>query len=56
MNRHLSPDIESIFLMPDENYMYISSTLIREIALLDGDVSAFVPDRVMQALKKKYQK
>ncbi len=56
MNRHLSPEIESIFLMPDENYMYISSNLVREIAKLDGDVSAFVPERVMQALKEKYQK
>ena len=56
MNRHLNPEIESIFLMPDENYMYISSTLVREIALLGGDVSAFVPDRVTQELKKKYQK
>jgi pantetheine-phosphate adenylyltransferase len=56
MNRHLNPEIESIFLMPDENYMYISSNLVREIAKLDGDVSAFVPERVMQALKEKYQK
>lgn len=56
MNRHLNPEIESIFLMPDENYMYISSTLVREIALLGGDVSAFVPERVAQELKKKYQK
>lgn len=55
MNRHLGPEIESIFLMPDENYMYISSSLVREIALLKGDVSAFVPDQVVQALKKKYK-
>jgi pantetheine-phosphate adenylyltransferase len=41
--------------MPDENYMYISSSLVREIALLGGDVSAFVPEPVSQALKHKYQ-
>jgi len=55
MNRHLNPEIESIFLMPDENYMYISSNLVREIAKLDGDVSAFVPDLVTHALKEKYR-
>ncbi len=56
MNRHLNQEIESIFLMPDENYMYISSSLVREIAFLGGDVSAFVPDQVVQELKKKTQK
>lgn len=56
MNRHMNPAIESIFLMPDENYMYISSSLIREIASLGGDVSGFVPDLVAQALKKKFVK
>jgi pantetheine-phosphate adenylyltransferase len=53
MNRHLNPEIESIFLMPAENYMYISSSLVREIASLGGDVSAFVPDQVAKALKIK---
>jgi pantetheine-phosphate adenylyltransferase len=54
MNRHLNPDIESIFLMPAENYMYISSSLVREIASLKGDVSGFVPEIVKLALNKKY--
>lgn len=54
MNRHLNPAIESIFLMPAEKYMSISSSLVREIASLGGDVSAFVPDIVLQALQKKF--
>ena len=53
MNRHLSPTIESIFLMPAENYMYVSASLVREIALLNGDVSGFVPPGVLLALKNK---
>jgi pantetheine-phosphate adenylyltransferase len=56
MNRHLNPYIESIFLMPAENYMYISSNLVREIAFLNGDVSSFVPKVVVQALEKKFKK
>jgi pantetheine-phosphate adenylyltransferase len=54
MNRHLNPNIESIFLMPSENYMYISASLVREIASLKGDVSDFVPEIVKTALAKKY--
>ena len=54
MNRHLNPEVESIFLMPAEKYMSISSSLVREIASLGGDVSAFVPDSVLQALHKKF--
>lgn len=54
MNRHLNPKIESIFLMPDENYMYISSSLVREIASLGGDVKGFVPEKVVLALKQKF--
>lgn len=53
MNRILDPDIESMFLMPAENYMYISSSLVREIALLGGDVTGFVPPLVAKALIKK---
>lgn len=54
MNRYLGPKIESIFLMPSEKYMCISSTLIREIASLGGDVSGFVPHKIAAALKQKY--
>lgn len=53
MNRQLNPAIESIFLMPSEKYMSISSSLIREIAALGGDVTSFVPSTVKQALEKK---
>lgn len=56
MNRRLNPSIESVFLLPDENYMSISSSLVREIALLGGDVSAFVPEIVVTALKSKSRK
>ncbi|OGT36961.1 MAG: pantetheine-phosphate adenylyltransferase [Gammaproteobacteria bacterium RIFCSPHIGHO2_12_FULL_37_14] len=54
MNRFMHPDIETIFLMPAEKYMYISSSLVREIAALKGDVTGFVPGIVVQALHKKY--
>lgn len=53
MNRHLASDIESIFLMPAESYTYISSSFVREIAFLKGDVSQFVPKNVTAALKEK---
>jgi len=53
MNRKLDQDVESIFLMPAENYTYISSSFVREIAVLKGDVSQFVPDVVVKALNKK---
>jgi len=53
MNRAMAPDIESIFLMPAERYTYISSSFVREIALLKGDVGQFVPEIVADALIKK---
>lgn len=53
MNRKLSRQIETIFLTPSENLMFISSTLVREIALLDGDISQFVPSCVVTELKKR---
>lgn len=55
MNRYLNAEIESLFLMPDEKFMYISSTLIREIAALKGDVSGFVPPMVVKALQEKFK-
>lgn len=54
MNRRLAPEIESVFLTPSNDLSYISSSLIREIASLDGDVSEFVPPLVSDALKKKF--
>lgn len=53
MNRALDSAIESMFLMPAEKYMYISSTIVREIAHFGGDVTGFVPPIVVEALQKK---
>jgi len=54
MNRKLEPKIETIFLMPSEEYSYITSTLIKEVASYGGDVSAFVPKGVSEKLLEKY--
>jgi pantetheine-phosphate adenylyltransferase len=53
MNRRLAPEIETIFLTPAEQYAFISSTLVREIARLGGDVSEFVHPEVQQMLRSK---
>ena len=53
MNRQLAPDLETVFLTPAEHLSYISSSLVREIALLDGDISPFVPAPVAAALTRK---
>jgi len=55
MNRKLDPDIETIFLMPKEEYTYLSSRIVKEIARLGGDVSAFVPTAVAEALANKFK-
>ena len=54
MNRVLAPSVESLFLTPAEQYSYISSTLVREIASLGGEISKFVAPCVQEALEKKY--
>ncbi|MEQ5835676.1 pantetheine-phosphate adenylyltransferase [Marinobacter sp. R17] len=56
MNRRLAPGVESIFLTPANHLSYISSSLIREIASLGGDVTEFVPPVVAEALEKKFAK
>ena len=53
-NRKLDESIETLFLMPSEEFSYLSSTMVKEIASLDGDVSAFVPENVEKALKAKF--
>jgi pantetheine-phosphate adenylyltransferase len=53
MNRSLYPDLETVFLTPSEQHMFISATLVREIATLGGDVSKFVDPRVVARFKKK---
>jgi pantetheine-phosphate adenylyltransferase len=54
MNRHLMPNVETMFLTPAERHSFISSTLVREVARLGGDVSEFVHPRVAQALRDKF--
>jgi pantetheine-phosphate adenylyltransferase len=53
MNRKLDEKMETIFLMPNEQYTYLSSNVVREIAQLGGDVSKFVPPIVRKALRQK---
>ena len=53
MNRSLYPEFETLFLTPSEQHMFISATLVREIALLGGDVSKFVDPRVQARLRDK---
>jgi pantetheine-phosphate adenylyltransferase len=53
MNRKLDESMETIFLMPNEKYTYLSSNFVREIARLGGDVSKFVPPVVLKALRQK---
>lgn len=55
MNRKLNPEVETLFLMPDEKYSYVSSSLVREIARLGGDVSHFLHPLVHDALLEKLQ-
>ncbi|QDX82028.1 pantetheine-phosphate adenylyltransferase [Denitratisoma sp. DHT3] len=54
MNRDLYPEIETVFMTPGEQYMFISATLVREIAAFGGDVTKFVPPPVVARLKAKY--
>ena len=53
MNRNLYPDVETLFLTPDEKYMFISATIVREIARFGGDVSKFVHPLVADGLRRK---
>jgi len=55
MNRRLAPEIETLFLTPAEQYAFISSSLVREIARLGGDVAEFVHPAVQQALAERFQ-
>jgi len=55
MNRKLNENIETIFMMPKDTYTFLSSRIVKEIARLNGDVSAFVSAHVEAALKKKFK-
>jgi len=54
MNRSLEPELEALFLMPSEEYSYISSRMVKEVARLGGEVSRFVPKCVERALKARF--
>jgi pantetheine-phosphate adenylyltransferase len=54
MNHHLAPEISTVFLMPHEKYTYITSSIIREVGRLGGNISDFVPAPVLKRLKQKY--
>ncbi len=53
MNRHLAPEVETVFLMPNKNYSYLDSTVVKEVALLGGDAAGFVPSVVLERLLER---
>jgi pantetheine-phosphate adenylyltransferase len=53
-NKRLQPDVDTIFLMPDEEFTFISASLVKEVAYWGGDLSSFVPANVAKALQEKY--
>ncbi len=55
MNRRLSPGLETIFLTPQEEYTYLSSRLVKEVARLGGEIRGFVPAGVAEALEEAYR-
>ncbi len=56
MNRKLLKTVDTVFMMPDERFSYLSSRLVREVAAFDGDVSCFVPPGVHRKLKSKFRR
>lgn len=54
MNKTQQPAIETVFLMADEKYRFVSSSLIKEVAMFDGDISGFVPDYIVRLMMEKY--
>ena len=56
MNRHLQPQLETLFVMPNEQFSYTSSSLVKQVARYGGQVDHFVPANVAQALKKAFKK
>jgi len=55
MNYNLNPEITSMFMMPDEKYIHLNSTVIKDVARLGGDISGYVPKSVKKALLEKYR-
>jgi pantetheine-phosphate adenylyltransferase len=56
MNRRLAPGVDTVFFMTDERNHYVSSSLVKEVASLGGDVTGLVPAAVVAALRAKYRK
>lgn len=56
MNRKLLPNVETVFMTPSDNYMFVSASIVREIATMGGDVSQFVSPLVVQKMQDKLQK
>jgi len=56
MNYNLNPKIKSMFMMPDEKYIHLNSTIVKDVAKLGGNISDYVPNHVKTALLAKYQK
>ncbi len=54
MNRRLAPNLETLFLMPSEDHVFVSSRIVREVAYFGGDLTSLVPDRVLAHLKEKF--
>lgn len=54
MNKTQQPDIESVFLMADEQYRFVSSSMLKEVAIFDGNVTGMVPDNIAKRMKEKY--
>lgn len=54
-NRRLAPEVDTVFLMPDEQLTFISASIVREIAYWNGDLSSFVPENVADALRNKFK-
>ncbi len=56
MNRHLAPEVETVFLMPKQDYTYISSRIVKQVAALGGKLTGLVPLKIERELRKKYRK
>lgn len=56
LNRHLNHNIETVFMMPSQEYTYLTSTIVKEIASFGGNISGLVPDVVIEALRAKFAK
>ena len=53
MNRHLAPEIETVLLLTDARYSFLSSSIVKEVALFGGDLTGLLPDKTAQALREK---